>query len=123
MRDYQRIKNNQYGRPADVYRRALAHVRAYPHLCTRRREMLFAQQGAKWDPTPDKAIRLAQLGADIAVVEQALNHIPKEYRKGLMDNILQDQPMHHLSGACVETWSRWRRVLLWRVAKQMHWID
>ena len=129
MRDYQRTRNNSFWLPDDIYRRALAHVRAYPELCRRRDEIIFSSNS--WDgarrrgvgkPTEAKAMRLDRISDDIGAVDRALSKIPREYRQGLIDNIAFGKPMHALPGACVETWSRWRARLLWQLAKNMKWI-
>lgn len=128
-RNYQRKKNNRYWLPDDVYRRALAHVRAYPDLCRRRDEILFASPSGDGphgsgvgDPTASKAMQLARIDDDIAAVDKALNRVPGEYRQGLIDNLAFGKPMYALSGACVETWSRWRGCMLWQLARNMRWI-
>lgn len=128
-RNYQRKKNNRYWLPDDVYRRVVAHVRAYPALCRRRDEILFASPsgegpsgGGIGDPTASKAMQLARIDDDIAAVDRALSKIPREYRQGLVDNVAFGKPMYTLPGACVETWSRWRGCFLWHVARVMRWI-
>lgn len=128
-RNYQRKRNNRYWLPDDVYRRALAHVRAYPELCRRRDDIIFSspsgegpRAGGVGDPTASKAMQLDRIEDDIAAVDRALSKIPKEYRQGLVDNLAFGKPMYALQGACVETWSRWRGCLLWQLARNMRWI-
>jgi hypothetical protein len=128
-RNYQRKLNNRYWLPDDVYRRAVAHVRAYPDMCRRRDEVLFSSPGGDGprgggvgDPTATKALQLARIEDDIAAVDRALEKIPRDYRQGLIDNLAFGKPMYTLPGACVETWSRWRGAFLYHIARIMHWI-
>lgn len=128
-RNYQRKRNNNYWLPDDVYRRALAHVRAYPQLCARRDEIIFSSPAGDGphgsgvgNPTESKALQLDRIEDDIAAVDRALSKVPPEYRQGLIDNIAFNRPMYALPGACVDTWSRWRSVLLWSLSRNMRWI-
>lgn len=127
-KDYQPKKNGYY-LPDDVYRRALAHIRAYPAMCRRRDEIIRESpsgdapgRSGVGRPTESKAIRLSALYDDVAAVEKALDKIPREYRQGIMDNLIARVPMCRIDGASEATWKRWRARLLWQLARNMRWI-
>ncbi len=81
MRNYQRQKNNPYKLPQSLYRRMIDLVKDYERIKQRRENIVN-------DAVENKAIKLAVLNRDCEAVEKALAKIPKEYHKGIMDNIL-----------------------------------
>lgn len=127
MRDYQAKKRNPYYLEHTLYRRVLALVRDYPRMVQMRESIIYeSPEGAgggrvPGKPTESKALRMATLSDDIRAIERALDKIPREYRQGVMDNVLCDRRMDDLPGAR-STWSRWRGRFLWHVAKNMRWL-
>ena len=109
MRDYQAKRGDKI--PERAYRRALFHVRAYPHIV---RDL---ESGERME----RIVRLT-LERDRVAVESALSEIPAEYRTGVLDNILDDVALERMPNAAVNTWSHWRRVFLRAVAENMHWM-
>ncbi len=127
MRDYQPKKQNQYYLPHTLYRRVLALVRDYPRMTRAREDMIYespenaGSRNSMGRPTENKALRIEALSDDIRAIERALDKIPREYRQGVLDNVLYGRRMDDLPGAR-STWSRWRGRFLWHVAKNMRWI-
>ena len=129
MRDYQPKYKNPYYLEHTVYRRALALVRDYPRLIQAREETIWQAAAAMpgggrslpGKPTEAKALRIGVMEDDIRIVERALKKIPKEFRQGVLDNVLFGKRIEDLPGAR-STWSRWRGRLLWGVAKGKQWI-
>lgn len=85
MRNYQRQKNNPYKLPESLYRRMIDLVRDYERIKRQRDDIV--------NNTPEhlmenKTIKLAILNRDCEAVEKALDKIPKEYHKGIWNNIL-----------------------------------
>ena len=109
MRDYQAKRGGKI--PERAYRRALWHVRAYPHIVCDldRREPM------------DIMVRMT-LERDRVAVESALAEVPEEFRDGILDNILDNVPLERLPYAADKTWSHWRLVFLKAVAENMHWM-
>lgn len=109
MRDYQAKRGGKI--PERAYRRALWHVRAYPHIVG----------DLDVGEPMDIMVRMT-LERDRVAVESALAEVPEEFRDGILDNILYDVPLERLPYASVNTWSHWRRMFLKAVAENMHWM-
>lgn len=109
VRDYHAKRGDKI--PERAYRRALWHVRAYPHI---------VRDLDSREPM-DKLVHMT-LQRDRVAVESALSEVPEEFRAGILDNILDDVPLERLPHAAVNTWSHWRRVFLRAVAENMHWM-
>ena len=95
MRDYQRKKNNPYELPKSLYKRMIDLVRDYERIKRQRDDIINStpehdgvSSNTIGNPTENKAIKLAILGRDCEAVEKALAKIPKEYHKGIMNNII-----------------------------------
>lgn len=128
MRDYQRTKCNAYYLPHTVYRRALALVRDYPRMRRSRDEIITASSDGRGGgtgpgrPTEAKAMRIASIDDDIHTVERALERIPREYRQGILDNIIYGIPQDRLPNAGRATWQRWRARFLYQIAQAKRWL-
>ena len=129
MRDYQPHKNNPYWLERTVYNRVLAVVRDYDRMVRDYTEIIHetaagdGQPGSNTpgDPVARKAERMDRLWEDIRAVEIALIQIPPEYRDGVLRNIRyggwpKDVPAHR------NTWSKWRRRLLFLVAEKLYLV-
>ena len=126
MRDYQRKKNNPYYLPKTLYRRVLAVIRDYDRQREEINDVLFGTAdrdgiavagGMPGKPTENAAVRLAQYENDTEAVEQALVHIPEEYRKAVFDNIRYGERFPDTAHR--STWFRWKRKFVWCVAKKL----
>lgn len=127
MRDYQRTKNNPYRLPHELYMRVLYLVRDYARIKAAREDILYGtpeRSGAPirghGSPTENKALQLYALGNECDAVDNAFAVIPKEYRKGVWENIVHRAP--YPSDADTETYGRWRRRFLYQIAKNLHQI-
>lgn len=129
MRDYQRKKNNPYYLPKTLYRRVLAVIRDYDRQREEINDVLFGTAdrdsiavagGMPGKPTENAAVRLAQCENDTEAVEQALVHIPEEYRKAVFDNIRYGERFPDT--AAYSTWFRWKQRMAWFVAKNLNLI-
>jgi DNA-directed RNA polymerase specialized sigma24 family protein len=130
MRDYQCGHNNPYWLPQTLYRRCLALVRDYERLKAERDNIIYAGGTGDGQPhgespvstTEAKALRLVEIDADCDAVERALERLPAEYRRGVYTNVVYGVCQWALTGASDRTWSRWRHMLLYTVAKNKRWI-
>ncbi len=125
MRDYQRKKNNPYKLPHNLYMRMLYLVRDYERIKSQRADILHSSPAydgqphiGLGNPTETKGIKLAMLDAECLAVEKAIENIPPEYRKGVLDNICYGAS--YPITADYETYGRWRRRLLYYTAKNLH---
>ena len=101
MRDYQRVKNNKWILPTNLYRQTLYAIRDYDRL---KEECEYMIQGRAieldglphgsqiGDPTGETAAKIEKLHDRIEAIEAAKKAIPEEYIKGVWQNILYDAP-------------------------------
>ena len=121
--------NKNRGYKLTPRRRAIAIeiVRQYPQDLRSRADILHgspphAGAGAKGghsDPTAARALRYASIEKRISAVEKALEKIPPEYHKGVLDNVIFKIGRERLeeSGfAGSATWQRQRERFLFYVA-------
>ena len=113
--------------PPTVYKRVLALIRDYPRLCSIRDGIFYdSPAGEKTKgparPTERRAIRLAAINDDLKAVEKALDKIPEEYRRGVMDNIIFYRRLCDLTGASERTWQKYRALMMLYVAQNKRWI-
>lgn len=123
MRDY---LPKTYSLPKAVYYQALYAVRDYDRLRAEYDDILHASAAppdglphgsGSGQPVADKAIRLNAISTKLMAIERALNGIPPEYRRGVLDNVRYGAPYPYT--ASYPTWSRWRRRFLWLAAKYL----
>lgn len=123
MRDY---IPKTYSLPKAVYYQALYAVRDYDRLRAEYDDILHASAAppdglphgsGSGQPVADKAIRLNAISTKLTAIERALNGIPPEYRRGVLDNVRYGAPYPYT--ASYPTWSRWRRRFLWLAAKYL----
>lgn len=110
MRDYQ-AKRNDWRLPDYAYRQALAVVRGYPEM------LALLQDSARRDRIVSMMLR-----RQVDAVESALAEVPKEYRDGVLHNLIEQVPLDRLPYAERKTWSRWRGRYLYEVARQLHLV-
>lgn len=111
-----------YRLPKEVYMSTLWYIRMYPGL----KEQCDAVIGGSpvqdgqpkspmpGDPTFAKAAKLERLHDMIQPIEDAMETIPTEYRKGIFENIIDRRPYPDYAGR--KTWKRWRQRYIYRVA-------
>ena len=129
MRHYQKKRNNPYILPHNLYMSVLYIIRDYERLKSEREYILTASplppdgqpRGMSIsNPTEDKAMKLIAVSSQIDVVDKALRTVPKEYRKGVMDNILYES--WYPIDAGVRTYQYWKQRFIYYVAKNMKLI-
>ncbi len=113
MRNYQRQKNNPYKLPQSLYRRMIDLVKDYERIKQRRENIVN-------DAVENKAIKLAVLNRDCEAVEKALAKIPKEYHKGIMDNILYHAKYPYI--ASERTYGYQKSTLIYLIAEHLNHI-
>lgn len=96
-------------------------IKRYPKLL-KERSAILGTKGVSYggvrgtsisDPTAEQASKLERVNDQIRPIEAGLKHIPEEYQKGLMDNIVYKIPYPYF--AHPSTWKRWKRRLLYWV--------
>lgn len=124
MRDYQRIKNNKWILPTNLYRQTLYAIRDYDRL---KEEYEYIIQGRAIeldglprgsqvvDPTAETAIKIEKINDRIKAIEAAKKAIPEEYIKGVWQNILYDAPFP--LDAARSTYGLYKSKLVFETAK------
>lgn len=125
MRNYQKQKNNPYKLPHNLYMRMLYLVRDYERLRSEREDILNSSpvpdgipHSGTGNPTEQKAIKLAMLDRECDAVTKALNKVPEEYRKAIINNICYGSPYPYIAHR--NTYSYWRTKLLNSVAQNLN---
>jgi hypothetical protein len=126
MRDYQRMKNNKWILPTNLYRQTLYAIRDYERLKEEYEYMIQGRaveldglpHGSRvGDPTAETAIKIEKIHSRIKAIEAAKKIIPEEYIKGVWQNILYDAPFPHDAGRA--TYSRYKSRFVYEAAKQL----
>lgn len=126
MREYMPKKDYPEKLPPAVYYQALYAVRDYNRLRDELKNLQtykspLAGSGIHGsgvsDPTGRTAIRISEIRDRLTIIDKAFATIPEEYRQGLFDNIAYGCGYPYV--ASVRTWGRWRRRLLFAVAKNL----
>lgn len=131
MRDYQSTKNNQYYMDDRLWRKTLFVIRDYYRLkaeyddrlgegMSSGSEVPTGKTNRTGDPTGLKAVKLAVISEQIRAIEKARLMIPYEYMDGIWDNI--QYYSRYPTNADRHTYGRWKRIFVWEVAKNLHWI-
>ena len=129
MRDYQAKLNNPYLLPQPLYRMTLAFIRdhtrklaEYNSICEESPAPPDGQPKGTLtgDPTERAGLRRVELYDSIKAVEQALIHIPTEYRKGVWNNIIHYK--RYPDDADQRTYRRYKQIFIYHVAKNKYWV-
>ncbi len=135
MRDYQPAKNNKYQLDPVIYKLILCSIRAYPRL---KKDV----KNASYIPCPDlevtrsgnsvkpthtsyverKAITLAKKDEIITAIDDALQIVPEEYRKPIIDNIVKSVPWYMCDYASDSTLKRHKARFIYKVAYNLNYI-
>lgn len=128
MRDYQRIKNNPYYLPRDVYRLTLSFIRSYPQLKDKLDAVInespappdgMPRGSSVGDPTEKRAERIEPLTGDIRIIERALELAPLDYQRPILDSIIYYKP--YPQWADRTTFSRWKQRVIYDVYVKKFW--
>ena len=126
MRDYQKVRNNPFVLPNNLYRQTLYLIRDYSRLKEEYQDVLYGSsaEGGRGsmpgDPTGALAIKLENLYSRIRAVEKAKAEIPPEYMTGIWENIISGRG--YPKDAARNTYGNWKRKFIWAVARNMKWI-
>lgn len=119
------------GMPADVYNRTLWTIRGYTRMKEAAEDIIHErkQQGEKvqtntpGNPTARIAEEREALLKDIKAVEDALNTIPAEYRKMVMENIADKKAAYNIQGAHENTIYNYRKKMFIETAKNLKLLN
>ena len=107
--------------------RMLYLVRDYDRIKSERDEIINSSpslDGAPHtgigNPTESKGIKLAELRDSCKAIDDALSVVPKEYRRGVWNNICYQCP--YPIDASESTYKRWRCRFIYQIAKNLHEI-
>ena len=98
MRDYQRKKDNKYILPRAIWHATLWVIRDYDRMKAEAEAILaesppppdgLPKGSGTGDSTASKAIRRAELLGKCRAIEEALEAIPVEYRKGVWEAVTE----------------------------------
>lgn len=127
---YQRQKNNRYILPTAVWNKTIWQIRDYYRLKEARDDIIY-QRGSfddgmphgsgTGDPTFRKAEKLARVTDVVKVIEDALEQIPQEYRKGVWDNVQFRSPFP--MDADRTTYGRLKSRFVFTVAKKLDYLE
>lgn len=128
-RDYQRTKSNPWYLPTNLYRQTLYAIRDYERLKEEYEYMLTGSnvimdgqpKGTNvGDPTGELAAKIENIHDRIKAVEEAKKEIPKEYMKGVWQNILYAAPYPH--DAARNTYGRYKSKFVYEVARRLTFL-
>ena len=117
-----RKRSPDYRLPHETYMMTLWYIRTYPRLKTQY-DAVFAESPIQdgqpkspmpSDPTFAAVVKLDRLHDQMRPIEDGLAMIPAEYQKGVFDNIVYRRPYPIIASR--NTWERWRRRYVYRVA-------
>ena len=66
----------------------------------------------------EKVIERAEY--DLGCIRRALETVPKDYRQGILGNIIDKEPFSDL--AHPNTWKKWKQTFIYQLAKEQHLI-
>lgn len=112
----------EYLLPKEEYYETLWYIRRYPRFL-QERNMILQGRGQSYgnprgtevgDPTAITAIKLEKVDIKIKPIKEALEMIPKEYQKGVLEAVIYRK--RYPDYADTSTWKRWRRRFVYWVA-------
>ena len=127
---YQRKKNNKYILPAAVYNHTIWQIRDYKRL--KETMAMIPQespappdgmptgQGFTGDPTFRKVAKMEDIRRVTDAIEKALEEIPKEYRKGVWENIQFQKRFP--DDADRTTYGRYKSKMVYGVAVRLNYL-
>lgn len=125
MRDYQRMKQTKYILPRTVYHQTIWRIRDYYRLKERADDVIQGSvdnDGMPRSKDPGSPVMRAvmqreRLIEEISHIDKALTEIPKEYRKGVWDNIQFGSPYPMYADR--STYGRYKSKFIFLVAEGM----
>ena len=125
MKDYQ-IKKTDYHLRHNVYMQTLYIIRDYKNIQAKASAIILEQASQDGQPkgngvgqpTEPKAIRRECLMEKLNAMDEAIQIIPEEYRKGILQNIINRKS--YPDDASASTYSRWRQRFIFEVAERLN---
>lgn len=119
----------KYSLEKEVYFETIWYIRQYPLLLREYEEVMSGSTmwgKMKMDGMPHgtntsdmvaaTAERLANIAGRISPIQKAINRIPEEYQRGILNNIIDRKP--YPIDADLSTWKRWKRRFVYWVAME-----
>ena len=135
MRDYQPVKNNKYQLEPEIYKLMIHVIRSYPYLKKKSKNHSYipapdleaigsgnSVKSVKKDDIERQVIILANADEKINAVDKALNIVPDEYRKPILDNIIKSKPWYTCDYASPETLRRHKSRFIYKLAYELNYI-
>ena len=124
MRNYQRMKNNKYYLPSNLYRRMLYLMRDYDRLRNVYQDILYEtpspeeptgiQRNRISDPVTAKVVRREKIWVYLEVIDQSSLEVPECYRGAVLAHLKYGEPFPCFADR--KTWFSWQAKLLYSVA-------
>lgn len=120
---------NKYQLPGTVRMRVIWLVRDYDRMKAEYYSLLDNGNGppdgqprgsTTGNPTERIGAKRAELSRNLEAIEQALNIIPTEYRRGVWNNVVYRSRYPMDAGEA--TYRRWKKKFLYNIAKNMNFI-
>lgn len=111
--------------PHNLYMRIIYIIRDYERLRIQRDDILeespappdgMPRGTGTSDPVFQKTLKLEALSEEVKSIESAINAIPEEYRRGVLDNI---NGVRFPDYADLKTWKVWKRRLIYKVGENL----
>lgn len=127
MKDYQ-PKQGQYVIPHNTYMEILYIIRSYDQMKEECNDILTSSperdggsSGSSISNGPlSYVIKTEERSRRIDAVDHALQKIPPEYRRGVMENIIDRKPFP--DDAARSTYSVWKQRMIYFTAEKLHLI-
>lgn len=126
MRDYQRKKGNSYRLPKDVYRSTLWTIRGYHRMKDEATAILLESPAppdgqprgtATGDEVFSKAARREALLLKVKAIDEALEIVPPEYRRGVWNSVQYFDAFP--IDADRSTYGRWKSRFVYEAANKL----
>lgn len=129
MRDYPR-KNGKYKLPTPVYHQTIWLIRDYDRICEELGDIILASPDPPdgqpsghhlTDEVVSKVSRREHLADKKRAIDDALERIPEEYRRGVWDNIQLRRAFPNDAGRA--TYGRWKSLFILDIALSMGFVE
>jgi len=128
MKEYQPKKQRQYLLPHNTYMETIYIIRSYDSLKQECADMLVSSPDHDCGPSGSGisneplsyVIKTEERTRRIDAVDKAMEKIPPEYRRGVMENIIYRKPFPDT--AARSTYSYWKQKIIYFTAKEMNLI-
>lgn len=126
MKEYQPKMQGRFVLPHNTYMEILYIIRSYDQLKEECADILTSSPerdggsaGSSISNEPlSYVIKTEEMSRRIDAVNKALKKIPPEYRRGVMENIIERKPFP--DDAARSTYSLWKQRMIYFTAKELH---